>query len=143
LSGVREDAAGTSTSRYRFSRATAVWGCLGGFLGILVLGYLAILSASGYLPMRQFNSAKWKAQAERNLRVQMIESLQWSYTLKGMRRAEILSLLGPPDDTSYFREWDYVYWLGDERDLLSIDSEWLVLRFGKNGRVSEWAVVRD
>ena len=58
-------------------------------------------------------------------------------------RAEIESLLGPADETSYFRRWDFVYWLGPERGFIRIDSEWLVLRFDAEDRVSEFRLVRD
>ena len=37
---------------------------------------------------------------------------------------------------------DYVYWLGPERGLFSIDSEWLVLKF-KDNVVTRAAVLTD
>jgi hypothetical protein len=56
----------------------------------------------------------------------------------------VVALLGRADDTRNFSDWDFVYLLGPERGLLfSIDSEWLVIRFGPDGRVSEYEVARD
>jgi hypothetical protein len=62
--------------------------------------------------------------------------------LVGKDQHEIDDLLGPPTDTSKFRSYDRVYWLGAERGLLGMDSEWLVLRF-RDGEVAEVRIVRD
>jgi hypothetical protein len=35
------------------------------------------------------------------------------------------------------------YWLGPERSYFSVDSEWLVLRLDRAGRVVEYRIVRD
>ena len=100
---------------------------------------------TGYLPLQFFDSQKWK-QAERSgeyIRLRMIEALMISGRLDGARRSEVISLLGPPDETDYFSKWDFVYWLGPERGLIGIDSEWLVIRFGPTDIVSDYRVVRD
>jgi hypothetical protein len=52
-------------------------------------------------------------------------------------------MLGEPPPTSYFRQWDMVYWLGMERGFVSIDSEWLVIRLDQDGRVAESRIVTD
>jgi hypothetical protein len=52
------------------------------------------------------------------------------------------ALLGVPPPTPYFREYDYVYWLGPERGLFSIDSEWLVVKL-QNDVVVAAEVVTD
>jgi hypothetical protein len=36
-----------------------------------------------------------------------------------------------------------VYWTGPERGLMSIDSEWLVMRLDGAGRVAEVSLVTD
>ena len=51
-------------------------------------------------------------------------------------------MLGEPPDTGYFKQYDLVYWLGDERGFFSIDSEWLVIRID-DGRVIEAEIVTD
>lgn len=50
---------------------------------------------------------------------------------------------GSRPGSGYYREWDLVYWLGPERGFYSIDSEWLVVRLGPEGRVSDCQLVRD
>ena len=60
-----------------------------------------------------------------------------------MRWSEIISVLGTAPPTDYFREYDFVYWLGPERGLFGIDSEWLVLKYGADGRVTEYRIVTD
>jgi len=42
-----------------------------------------------------------------------------------------------------FKEYALVYWLGAERGFIRIDSEWLVVNFDKNNRVSDALMVRD
>lgn len=73
----------------------------------------------------------------------MIEWLVRGGQLDALTRAQVIELLGSPDGGAYFRDWDFVYWLGPERGLVGLDSEWLVLRIGSDGRVAEYRVVRD
>ncbi|MBD2000571.1 hypothetical protein H6G00_28870 [Leptolyngbya sp. FACHB-541] len=63
--------------------------------------------------------------------------------MAGKSRPEVVALLGEPDKTNYFQDYDLVYWLGPERGLMRIDSEWLVLRLDAEGRVSEHQLVTD
>ncbi|MBD1868846.1 hypothetical protein H6F95_16340 [Cyanobacteria bacterium FACHB-471] len=73
----------------------------------------------------------------------MVDNLLKQHTLAGMNRSEVVVLLGEPDMTDYFQDYDLVYWLGPERGLISIDSEWLVFRLDAQGRVSEHQLVTD
>jgi outer membrane protein assembly factor BamE (lipoprotein component of BamABCDE complex) len=73
----------------------------------------------------------------------MVDSLIRSRTLDGLSRSQVSALLGQPSSGEYFRDWDIVYRLGDERGLFRIDSEWLVIRFDRTGRVSEYRIQRD
>lgn len=52
---------------------------------------------------------------------------------QGMSRTDVEALLGPATDTPYFRDHDLVYWLGQSRGGLSIDSSWLVIDFENDG----------
>lgn len=121
---------------------------LGCFSAALVFGlilYIFYAFMTGYLPVQIFDSGRWK-QVERSndyTRLQMIESLLLSGRLDGITRAEVITLLGPTDDTDYFADWDFVYWLGRERGLIGIDSEWLVIRIGPADKVIDYQVVRD
>ena len=124
-----------------------LWGCWAIPLGLLLLIVVSCGFSEGYLPIRPFNSEGWRqSRGEDTLtpvRLQMIEWLIRSRQLDGLTRSEVVALLGPADDTSYFREWDMVYWLGPNRGLFRIDSDWLVIRYGPNGRVSDYRVVSD
>jgi len=73
----------------------------------------------------------------------MVDDLVRQNRLIGMQRSDVLRLLGEPTRTEYFREYNLVYWLGPERGLFSIDSEWLVMRIDSSGRVTEAKLVTD
>ena len=96
-------------------------------------------------PGRAFDAALWsdKTQVESGVRLGMADRLLADGVLIGRTRAEVVALLGEPPPTGYFAEWDLVYWLGPERGFISIDSEWLVARFGSDGRITEARLVRD
>lgn len=92
-----------------------------------------------YASRTSFDSAKWKAENRRGaegIRGRMVDDLLRRHRLIGMQREQVEQLLGVPPPTAYFREYDYVYWLGPERGLFSIDSEWLVVRCQQGAVVS-------
>ncbi len=129
---------------YSGTRARGL-GCVAGLLVTLLAGAVSYGFMTGFLPVRPFDSDRWK-QVERvddQARIHMIEHLMWSRKLDGLSRTELVALLGPPSNAGYFRDRDYVYWLGNERSLFSIDSEWLVVDVDASGRVSHYEVVRD
>ena len=116
-------------------------------MALLVVVALPTTCASqmGYLPIRSFDAQLWR-ESDRNgdtARVEMVGSLIRSGRLNGLTSPQVLRLLGDPSGDGYFRDWDMVYWLGRERGLFGIDSEWLVIRFGRDGRVSEYRLQRD
>jgi hypothetical protein len=82
----------------------------------------------------RFDSATWKgAEGIRDpVRLMMVDDLLSRYKIVGMSRNEIDQLLGVPTPTMYFKDYDYVYWLGPERSYISVDSEWLGIRFENN-----------
>jgi hypothetical protein len=124
-------------------RKPVLLGCLGILLGLVVAVTAAGAWMTGYLPVRLFSEARWKDPARRDQRVTMVSALLLIHRLEGRTRGEVVELLGEPTDTDYFADWDLVYWLGDERGLFGIDSEWLVIRLGPDGRVSEHDVLTD
>ena len=73
----------------------------------------------------------------------MVDDLLYHHKLDGMTRSEVVSLIGEPDVTDYFKEYDMVYRLGMERGFISIDSEWLVFRLNATDVVIEHNIVRD
>lgn len=63
-------------------------------------------------------------------RVKMVDDMLGKYKLVGQTKEEVVELLGNDTNTEYFKEVNnFVYYLGDERGLISIDSEWLVITF--------------
>ena len=105
---------------------------------ILVLGVVTVRTT---FPGRVFDAAAW--QADPDDRGPMADRLLARGTLDGLTRKQVVELLGEPPDTDYFRDWDLVYCLGMERGLFSIDSEWLLLRLGPDGRVAEARINTD
>lgn len=131
----------------RFRRwEPSVFYSLGAVLPYLLLvlslfAYPVIMDHSSRIP---FDSAVWKADENLNsgIRVKMVDNLLKTRQVVGSRKAEIDSLLGVPQSTGYFKDFEYVYWLGPERGFFSIDSEWLCLNF-RDGLVIEAEIRRD
>jgi hypothetical protein len=99
-------------------------------------------------PGRQFDRDLWNDYSNLNQgsqypRLAMADRLIAEGTLLGKNRDEIIEMLGEPPDTEYFCDWELVYWLGPERGFLSVDSEWLVVRFDARGRAAESRIARD
>lgn len=114
-----------------------------------VIAVLVVSIASSYVMLsfdHKFDSKEWKKLGTLgswdDTRTHMVDDLLRRYELVGMTKAEIDTLLGVPRETSYFREYDYVYWLGPERGFMSIDSEWLGIRF-ENDVAVEARLLRD
>lgn len=122
----------------RWRRRTQVAAILGAITGVVILGRMWFVG-------RPFDAAAWQADANvgSGVRQAMADRLLARSALIGKTRSEVVALLGEPPETGYFRRWHVVYWLGPERGFFSIDSEWLVLRFGASGRVAEARLVTD
>ena len=129
------------------------WMPLVAFGGAQILGWATILAilfggpvVKDHLSRVPFDSTRWKAENQqeeaKGVRVHMVDDLLRKHALVGMARPQVHELLGVPPATPQFSRYDYVYWLGQERGLIAIDSEWLALRFSSD-RVVEAAVVRD
>ena len=114
---------------------------------VLVARAIAYEAGGEYLGGTSFDSSGWQDSArvfsQDPIRIRMVDDLLERHELDEMTRAEVVALLGEPDKTPYFREWDMVYWLGPERGLMGIDSEWLVLRLDEHHQVIEHRVVTD
>ncbi len=94
-----------------------------------------------YHKNHQFSPATWASTPEK--RVSMVNDLLHQHELLGKTEQEILALLGVADETGYFyAENRFVYWLGAEPSLISIDSAWLLLDF-ENGVVVSCQVTTD
>ncbi|MFO1446128.1 outer membrane protein assembly factor BamE [Bacillus sp. Bva_UNVM-123] len=116
------------------------------FRAITILSIVPPLYCTVLLGMNEYKSyfsvEKWLSnQTER---VYIVDDLFKKYNLNGMTIDEVTTLLGEPTETSYFKHDDnIVYYLGNERGLISIDSEWLVINFDDSNKVIKYAVVRD
>jgi outer membrane protein assembly factor BamE (lipoprotein component of BamABCDE complex) len=120
-------------------------------LGIVTVA--AILCTTGLYWFRgaPFDRAAWldDAQIQQGVRLKMADRLVARRTLEGMSRSQVVALLGSPPRQEYFPEYELVYWLGRERKplfsfmFISIDSEWLAVKFGDNQRVSKAKILRD
>lgn len=66
----------------------------------------------------------------------MVDDLLEQHELRGMTRADVVSLIGEPDTVRDLQAYDLVYWLGPERGLIGTDSEYLVMKLDKSNRVT-------
>ena len=122
-----------------------------GCLGIVAAVILAVVTAyrfeTGYLSLRSFDANAWRnvQTVHDERRLHMVDALMRGRQLDRLKRAQVLKLLGPPETKTNMgeSESDLVYWLGPERGLIRIDSEWLVIGFGPDDRVSRYRVTRD
>ena len=73
----------------------------------------------------------------------MAEDLIDSGVLMGKSRAAVIDLLGTPPETPYFSEYDLVYYLGSERSYISINSEWLLIKFNEYDQAIEVVIRSD
>ena len=127
----------------RFPRLLSI-----GLTAVGLAAFGAVLVWIFRTPGREFDQQLWHNygdlnQAARYPRLEMADRLIAKGQLRGRSRAEVVDVLGEPPKTGYFSDWDLVYWLGPERGFMSVDSEWLVFRFDKQGRVDEYRIVRD
>ena len=116
------------------------------FRAITILSVIPPLYCAVLLGINEYKSIftieKWlNNQTER---VYMVDDFLNKYNLNGLTIDEVKTLLGAPTKTSYFQEDNnIVYYLGNERGLISIDSEWLVIDFDDIKEVVKYEVVRD
>jgi len=95
-------------------------------------------------PGRRFDQSVWSNSATPgSVRLRMADDLVDHRKLIGLTRQQVVARLGEPPKTEYFKEFDLVYYLGPERSFISIDSEWLVLKLGPDGRVMRATIARD
>ena len=89
-----------------------------------------------------FSIVKWEAEPYE--RVWMVDDLLTQYDFVGMDVSSLEAILGKDTDTSYFEApRRLVYYLGDERGFISIDSEWLVFDVSEEGIVTNVNILRD
>jgi len=96
-----------------------------------------------------FDSAAWKESLSPSeywrpsVRQRMVDDLLRRDLLSQKSRDEVVELLGVPPKGPSFNKQDLIYWLGPERSWISVDSEWLAIRFDAQGQVYEAQLVAD
>ena len=103
---------------------------------IVVILVLALLISMLAGELRSgFTTKKWAENPEERTRI--VDDFIDSYGVLGMSREQIEALLGdePDEDTVY-------YYLGPERGLISIDSEWLVIEY-KGDTAMNYSFITD
>jgi hypothetical protein len=95
----------------------------------------------------QFNAAQWNDPAlsaePTYVRLCMVDDLLAKYLLLGRPQAGVIELLGQPEPQNGFAGYDMVYMLGPERQFISIDYEWLVIKLDAAGHVSDASIATD
>lgn len=129
-------------------------GIAAGSLALLALG-LGALYTVGAFPTRgmrcfsrtTFSVEQWRSTAGQvgpvTARGCMVDDYLRRHPPIGRSREDVIGELGPPPPTDKFLGYDLVYWLGPERGLMALDSEWLVFRFDSSGRATEGRLVTD
>jgi hypothetical protein len=134
---------GKNRTKHRVIFGVLACACI---LLILLWLYYFIAPQYVFMPIK-FDSTAWqRSPSEFSLdstRLRMVDDLLATHLRLGMRRDGVVELLGEPDDTPYFDHYDLVYHLGQERSLIGIDSEWLVIRLDDSRHVIELQVLRD
>lgn len=89
-----------------------------------------------------FSLSKWIEEPRE--RIWMVDDLMSQHDFIGMDVLTLESIIGKATDTSYFEApRRLIYYLGDERGFISIDSEWLVFDFNEEGVVTKVNIMRD
>lgn len=136
----------------RASRIAVLLLALGAALALSLVAYVVAEFSrpvlSEYANRLRFESAAWKAERRASdpmwpVRLRMVDDLLARISLAGMTREAVIELLGPPDNTPYFAApGRMVYYLGPERGMFRIDSEWLVVET-RDGKVTAAAIWTD
>ena len=112
------------------------------FAILVFLVVCLILAACVWKYQHTFTTEKWLENPGE--RTKIVDNLLENHALVGMTQEEILTLLGEDDaEYGYFSEENqWVYYMGMERGLISIDSEWLLLNF-QDGVVTACDITTD
>lgn len=120
-------------------------------IGIVALGYVLLIGfllfgprLISYSQRTSFESSEWKSHLKDRdpVKLRMVDDLLSHEKLIGMDIKEINQLLGKPPATGYFKDYNYVYWLGPEPSAFGIDSEWLGIKF-LDRKVIKVDILRD
>jgi hypothetical protein len=120
-------------------------GFAGGWLAVPGVFMLLILLHSGALGdlflSQRFDPASWRGKQgapwDDRTRQRMVDDLRESGRLDHLTPTECVALLGEPSERRWGQdEHTWAWRLGPDRGI-GIDSEWLCVRFGPGGRVTD------
>lgn len=86
---------------------------------------------------RPFDSAQWIANTRRDIRMAMLGDAMEKHLRLGMGESDVDALLGPPSETTLWKDWSRAYEVA-----CAIDCTWLVIRFAE-GKLVAMDMVRD
>ena len=113
------------------------------YIGIAI--YMISIGTIEFEPMK-FEMLTWKnsepEMSWESTRLKMADDLIENHLKVGLTKTEVIQLIGEPDETNYFNNYDMVYYLGRERNIVGIDSEWLVIKL-KEDKVELFSLVND
>ncbi|MEB2492573.1 hypothetical protein SOP93_15495 [Peribacillus frigoritolerans] len=110
-------------------------------LGFALLVFCVVMLGVNESESR-FTTERWLNDVEG--RVYLVDDLINEHELIGMTKDEVFTLLGSPTETEYFKEEDnVVYYLGAERGIIRIDSEWLVIWFDGSDKAMKYELRTD
>lgn len=128
---------------------------------VFLAGFIALVSGFNYIYTKAeeradipFDYIHWDAGSRAKVeppgqpsadapRIKMCRDLIKRRILIGKTREEIMFLLGAPDNFPFKEPWQFNYWLGPQRGLMKMDSAWLGIRFGDDGRATEARMLQD
>ncbi|KFN01316.1 hypothetical protein DJ93_531 [Bacillus clarus] len=116
------------------------------FVRITIVGLLTLLFCTVQLGINEYTSKfhpdKWLGYETD--RVYMVDDLLKKHKLVGKSKEEIIQLLGYPTETRNFEKVTHtLYYLGNERGFIPIDSEWLAFQFDNEDRVVDYKLQKD
>ncbi len=117
-------------------------------VGVLLTGHLYFGRFSVLFPLwpREFVATEWRSaplnHSFRSTRLRMAGDLIESGALNGLSRAEVLELLGPPNQSLY-SQVDLAYYLGPEVSVFSLDAALLVIDLDDDQRVVSARLVQS
>ena len=107
------------------------------FAIFMIIALIIGINVIKYRIEHEYSPSKWAKNPFD--RVEIVDDMLYENELKGMTRAEVVTLLGKESDSNANDTEDTMtYYLGVERGLTS-DSEWLKIYF-TDGRVSNYKV---
>ncbi len=116
------------------------------------LAFAVLLNACGPtsqpyrgLGAKRFDRHKWlDADLAQHTRSDMAADLLMQQPLVGRTKAEIIDLLGNPEQEPHkFAEYDLVYVLGPDRTVTPIDFEWMLIKLDDQGRATRIMFASD